>query len=132
MRTSGSSTARRDGQCCGRVHHSASVPVCPYAGIPAPDALNQVTINQSGAYRGTDGAASSYAITGRRDVPDFCTINVTSQTITPTTIETRVERFEGLATLTRLSSAHTGDTSFVDFWRDPFGWLGLRDVTFPF
>jgi hypothetical protein len=34
--------------------------------------------------------------------------------------------------LTRLSSSHTGDTRFVDFWRDPAGWLSLRDVTFPF
>jgi hypothetical protein len=45
---------------------------------------------------------------------------------------------QGAAILTRLSSAHTGDTRFVDFWRDPFfvpngkSWLSLDDVTFPF
>jgi hypothetical protein len=116
---------------CGTKVTSVTVS-CPFAGIPAPESLNQVTINQSGTYRGAEGTASSYKITGRRDVPALCTINVTTQTVSPGTIETEVETFEGVATLTRLSSAHTGDTSFVDFWRDPFGWLDLRDVTFPF
>jgi hypothetical protein len=116
------------GVCVGnrlRLGASALKVSCPFAGVPAPESFNHVTINQSGTYRGANGVSSSYKITGRRDRPDFCTITVTATS-------GLVETFEGLAILTRLSSAHTGDTSFVDFWRDPPDWLGLTDVTFPF
>jgi hypothetical protein len=98
---------------------------CPFAGVRAPEAIDHETVDQSGTYRTTNDLISSYKITGHRDRPDFCEITITSP-------ELGSETFEGLAILARLKQAHTGDTSFRDFWRDPITWLDLRDVTFPF
>jgi hypothetical protein len=93
---------------------------CAYEGVPAPQASSLITINHTGTYRGADGIASSYKITGHRDRVGVCDVTIDGSTI------------DGTGIPTRLSSSHTGDTKFVDFWRDPTPWLSLRDVTFPF
>jgi hypothetical protein len=112
---------------CGNPPSPATLTVnCAYQGVPAPQARDHVTINHAGTYRGTNGVASSYKITGHRDMVGICDVTINGTHI------------QGAAILTRLSSAHTGDTRFVDFWRDPFfvpngaSWLSLNDVTFPF
>jgi hypothetical protein len=102
---------------CGPIGVTVS---CPYEGVPAPQARNHVTVNHAGTYKGANGVASSYKITGHRDVVGICDVTINGGTL------------DGTATLTRLSQSHTGDTRFVDFYRDPAGWLNLRDVTFAF
>jgi hypothetical protein len=93
---------------------------CPFGGIPAPQSLDHGTVNHAGTYKGENGVASSYKITGHRDRAGLCDVIINGGA------------FEAFGTLNRFSQAHTGDTRFVDFYRDPTGWLNLRDVTFPF
>jgi hypothetical protein len=99
---------------------------CAYEGVPAPESRSHIIVTgHKGTYRSpqTD-APSSYSITGHRDEVTFCDVTINGSLFR-----------EQHAILTRLRSSHTSTEAappYVDFWRDPTGWINTDDIAFPF
>jgi hypothetical protein len=98
---------------------------CAYEGVQAKDAPNHIAVTgNKGTYRSGTGVPSSYSITGHRDEVASCEVTFNGQLFS-----------EQRAILTRLRSSHTSTEAappYVDFWRDPTGWIMVDDVSFPF